>query len=211
MPHPFPLSLKFGTLAGGLGSFPFDDETYLPPSASHGIVSDPIVHVGLSAMMRKHKVDRLENLPIPKSLRDLQTRPYTIAVLRNSRSHLFANVALKRADKELILCETIDEAIERITLSGMNRLAHVLVISAATAILLKEAHSDRVQALFTDRASFLEVSQNCLLARSDWPELLPPVNQSIQYLIRTGALEQLYHKWIPKPLREALLLPGTLS
>ena len=37
MSHPFPLSVKFGTLAGGLGSFPFDDETYLPPSASHGV------------------------------------------------------------------------------------------------------------------------------------------------------------------------------
>jgi hypothetical protein len=37
MSHPFPLSVKFGTLAGDLGSFPFDDETYLPPSASHGV------------------------------------------------------------------------------------------------------------------------------------------------------------------------------
>jgi hypothetical protein len=37
MSHPFPLSVKFGTLAGDLGSFPFDDETYLPPSVSHGV------------------------------------------------------------------------------------------------------------------------------------------------------------------------------
>ena len=37
MSHPFPLSVEFGTLAGDLGSFPFDDETYLPPSASSGV------------------------------------------------------------------------------------------------------------------------------------------------------------------------------
>ena len=37
MSHPFPLSLEFGALAGDLGSFPFDDETYLPPSASSGV------------------------------------------------------------------------------------------------------------------------------------------------------------------------------
>ena len=37
MPHPFPLSVELGALAGDLGSFPFDDETYLPPSASCGV------------------------------------------------------------------------------------------------------------------------------------------------------------------------------
>jgi hypothetical protein len=37
MSHPFPLSVEFGTLAGDLGSFPFDNETYLPLSASHGV------------------------------------------------------------------------------------------------------------------------------------------------------------------------------
>ena len=29
IPHPFPLNTHFGTLAGGLGSFPFDYPTYL--------------------------------------------------------------------------------------------------------------------------------------------------------------------------------------
>ena len=37
MSHPLPLSLELGALAGDLGSFPFDDETYLPPSASYGV------------------------------------------------------------------------------------------------------------------------------------------------------------------------------
>ena len=37
MSHPFPLSLKLGTLAGGLGSFPLDNETYLTLSASYGV------------------------------------------------------------------------------------------------------------------------------------------------------------------------------
>ena len=27
--HPFPLSLRLGALAGGLGCFPFDNRTYL--------------------------------------------------------------------------------------------------------------------------------------------------------------------------------------
>ncbi len=34
MPLPFPLSHHFGTLAGGLGCFPLDDEAYPPPSHS---------------------------------------------------------------------------------------------------------------------------------------------------------------------------------
>src|SRR4030067_961398 len=43
MPLPFPLSHQFGTLAGGLGCFPFDYEAYPPQShsreARHGIRS----------------------------------------------------------------------------------------------------------------------------------------------------------------------------
>src|SRR3989304_7301795 len=34
MPLPFPLSHQFGTLAGGLGCFPFDYEAYPPQSHS---------------------------------------------------------------------------------------------------------------------------------------------------------------------------------
>ena len=37
MSHPFPLSIQFGTLAVGLGSFPLDYETYLPQSVSCGV------------------------------------------------------------------------------------------------------------------------------------------------------------------------------
>ena len=39
LPHPFPLSIYFGTLAGSLGSFPLDHGTYLPQSDSHDIVN----------------------------------------------------------------------------------------------------------------------------------------------------------------------------
>ena len=35
IPHPFPLNTHFGTLAVGLGSFPFDHPTYLVQSDSH--------------------------------------------------------------------------------------------------------------------------------------------------------------------------------
>ena len=34
IPHPFPLNTHFGTLAAGLGSFPFDCPTYLVQSDS---------------------------------------------------------------------------------------------------------------------------------------------------------------------------------
>jgi len=34
IPHPFPLNTHFGTLAVGLGSFPFDYPTYLVQSDS---------------------------------------------------------------------------------------------------------------------------------------------------------------------------------
>ena len=34
IPHPFPLNTHFGTLAVGLGSFPFDHPTYLVQSDS---------------------------------------------------------------------------------------------------------------------------------------------------------------------------------
>ena len=43
MTHPFPLNQYLGTLADGLGCFPFDNETYLPlsdcPVKMHGIRS----------------------------------------------------------------------------------------------------------------------------------------------------------------------------
>ena len=35
-PLPFPLSVDFGTLAGGLGCFPLDHEAYPPQSALPG-------------------------------------------------------------------------------------------------------------------------------------------------------------------------------
>ena len=48
-PHPFPLNYNFGTLAVGLGSFPFDNGTYLSLSDScsytHGIQS--LIMIGI--------------------------------------------------------------------------------------------------------------------------------------------------------------------
>jgi len=38
-PHRLPLSYDLGTLAGGLGSFPFHDEPYHPPCVSRDCTS----------------------------------------------------------------------------------------------------------------------------------------------------------------------------
>ena len=47
MSHPFPLSIELGTLAGGLGSFPLDYETYLPQSVSHWVK-----FIGIQSLLR---------------------------------------------------------------------------------------------------------------------------------------------------------------
>src|SRR5659263_581074 len=48
----FPLSTNFGTLAGALGSFPFDDEAYPPPSHSWIALRGIQSLVGFSNLVR---------------------------------------------------------------------------------------------------------------------------------------------------------------
>ena len=71
--HPFPLNYNFGTLAVGLGSFPFDNGTYLPLSDScvytHGILS--LIVIGNLVRSLTHSVLYLQlllNKASPKAI-----------------------------------------------------------------------------------------------------------------------------------------------
>lgn len=177
------------------------------PGSNLGFVSIPFCRMGISALVRKRPTPALERLTAPHTQADLLTHPYQIAVLRNSRSHLFANIALRRSDADLVLCDTMEEAVERTTLGGIARPVHLTICNAPNAIQQKQLHGKDLDLAFDKPGNVLELSDDCIAVRADWPELVSMLNQSITYLIRTGALKERFQRWLPEQMHGIIQLP----
>ena len=177
------------------------------PGSNLGFVSVPFCRMGIAALIRKRPAPTLERFPAPMSQAELLKHPYQIAVLRNSRAHLFANIALRRADSELVLCDTMEVAVERTTLAGISRPVHLTICNAPNAIAQKELHGKDIELAFGTPDTVLELSDDCIAVRSDWPELVSMLNQSIAYLIRTGAMQERFNRWLPSNMRGIIQIP----
>lgn len=180
------------------------------PGSNLGFVSVPFCRMGISALLRRRPAPSLEKLPEPTSQADLMKHPYQIAVLRNSRSHLLANVALRKSDSELVLCENIEEAIERTMLSGISRPVHLTICNTPNAITQKTVHGKDLELAFHTPDTLLELSDDCIAVRSDWPEMVSILNQSIAYLVRTGALQERFERWVPPNMRGIIQIPDVI-
>ncbi len=167
------------------------------PLVQHGLQTAPFCRVGLSALVRTKPSTYLPYLPAPRSVEDLIKGDYVIAVFKNARSHLFANTRLGRKDDELIMIETVEEGLERLTLSGIPRSAHILLIDSVNGHYQHELAKGAFDLAFATPETMLKISDNVLLVRPDWPELVSHINQALEYLSRTGTLADRFDRWIP--------------
>lgn len=179
----------------------------IKPAANLAYTSIPFCRMGMSALVRKRRAPNLEDLPAPETVSDLHRHPYQIAVLRNGRSHLYANVALGKKDSELVICDTLEEAIERATLVGIPRPVHLVLSNSPALILEKQRAPELVDVAFATPETVLEFSDDCFAVRSDWSELVSFLNHSIQYLIQSGALAERFNRWLPPEMKGLITLP----
>ena len=156
------------------------------------IFSDPFCSIGISALVRTRPSSELPHLEIPQSVNDLLERDYKVAVLRDSGAHLYANTRLNRSNEELVLCDSIDEAVERLILTAITKPAHIFVENSHNTIMRLEQHKGELDAAFLSKDSALKMAGNTIAVRPDWPELATALNQSLGYLSRTGSLEECF-------------------
>lgn len=154
------------------------------------LFSAPIFRLGVSALYRKNQHRDLPAVTAPRSVDDLRNEKYVVAVLKDSLPHLIANTLLKRADSSLLLVSSDEEGIERVTMKGVHRPAHVFMMNSISALLAAKKHPKDVEPLFTTRKTLLDLADNSIAIRPDWPEVVPVINDAIRFLQARGGLEE---------------------
>jgi hypothetical protein len=158
----------------------------IPPGPSKTFFSLPINRLGLSAVMRSRPTQNLAPVQTPRTLEELKNPAYEIAVLKDSRAHLLANMRLNRSDERLILCDSDDEALDRVLLRGVLKPAHIFMCTTIGARGWAAKYPDALQAIFHTQATMLDVCDNALAIRPDWPEVVSIINQAVSFVMSTG-------------------------
>jgi len=177
---------------------------FAPTFTTHSLFTTGLYRAGLSALFRKKPHPELKPLPEPKHLQDVIDGDYQIAVLRKGRSHLVCKTLLKKSDDQLILCDSHEEAFERITLKGIRRAAHLFFVNSVTAHDFAEGAAREVSFLFSRPETIVDRCEVSAVIRPDWPELVTRVNEAFGFLIQTGALEESLNRWLPKEYRHLI-------
>ena len=136
--------------------------------------------------MRTRDTEGLDRLSVPTRFEALKDPVYKIAVIKDSRAHLIANTRLNRSNDSLILCNTIEEAIDRIMVRGVSRPAHIFICSAMNARLQSSLNPDAAAVLFCSPSTVIDVGDNAFAIRPDWPEAVPMINQAISFILGSG-------------------------
>lgn len=200
------VAVPFSQYIESLGSGKFDmfGPTMIVPNLPLNIFfTRPIFRLGVSALFRKREHRELPVLPEPR-LEDLRDERYQIAVVQNSLMHLLANTRLKRSDATLILCASDEEAIERLTLRGVSRPAHVFLTNSMRALTSAKELSKDVSLLFATRNSLLDLHDVGIAVRPDWPEVLPVINDAIRFLYTRGGFPERLAKLYTGDSREVV-------
>ena len=169
-----------------------------PNLPSNTLFTSPLYRIGMSAMYRTRDVKDLENLPVPSVATDLFNPAYKIAVVRNSRAHLLCNTRFRRVDSELVICRTTDEALDRTMLKGVSNPAHLFMCNSVDAVIWEKEFKRDLKAIFAKRGELLDLADAGIAVRSDWPELVVSLNETISFLASTGTLSQTLDHWVPK-------------
>ena len=70
--------------------------------------------MGLSLLKRLRPTSGLADLPPPRTIDDLRTKGYVLAALKDSRAHHFCATSLKRSEDSLLVCNSVEEALDRV-------------------------------------------------------------------------------------------------
>ncbi len=158
----------------------------VPNAPSNILFSLPVNRIGISAVMRLRDTTGLTRLSAPATFEDLRNPDYRIAVIKDSRAHLIANTRLNRPDAALIICDTVDEGLDRILMKGVPRPAHIFVCNSMNAYHLSRQHPKDLRQLFHEKSSMIDICDNSFAIRPDWPEALPNINQALSFIMNSG-------------------------
>jgi len=147
--------------------------------------------VGLSALYRKEAHPRLAPLPAPLTRNDLRNRFYQIAVLKESQAHHFVTTELAIPEDRLLICDTGEEALERVAMTSVGRPAHVLICDSNIALDLATANQKRLSLLFAEQGKALQYYEDAIAVRPDLPELCDLINRTMSFLGQSGSLAEL--------------------
>jgi hypothetical protein len=173
----------------------------IPHAPSNILFSLPVNRIGISALMRQRETAGIAQLAAPLTFDDLRNPQYRIAVIKDSRAHLIANTRLNRPDSALVICDTIDEGIDRVLLKGVPRPAHIFICNSMVTFYQSREHSGDLLPLFDDRATMIDICDNSFAIRPDWPEALPRINQALAFIMSSGGFakraEELSQRYAP--------------
>jgi transcriptional regulator with XRE-family HTH domain len=179
-----------------------------PHSRSNIIFSLPVHRLGMSMLFRERPSQGLPELPPPTTIDELITGQYRIAVIRDSRAHLVANTHLKRSDHELLICTTDDEAVDRITLKGVARPAHVFLCNSVLAHHIHAQHREHLKLIFASPETIIDMCDNAFAIRPDWADALPAVNDAIRFIMSGGGLRERMESLIGERFKGLIELPS---
>lgn len=175
------------------------------PNLPTGVIfTNPLYRVGISLAYRLRPGKFLEELPLPKKPQDLLNQKYKIAVVKNSRAHLLCNTRFKRSDKELVLCNSTDEALDRTMMKGVSNPAHCFMVTSVDALAYESEHRRDIKALFTEKNNLIDLGETGIAVRADMPELVQALNESISFLTTTGTLLHCLEQWRPEGMDNVL-------
>jgi hypothetical protein len=178
-----------------------------PHARSNILFSLPVHRLGMSVLFRERSSQGLPELAPPTSIEDLINAEYRIAVIRDSRAHLVANTHLKRSDSELLLCTSDEEAIDRITLKGVARPAHIFLCNSVLAHHIHAEHQDHLKLIFASPETLIDMCDNSFAIRPDWADALPAINNAIRFIMSGGGLREQMENLLGKRFKGLVELP----
>jgi hypothetical protein len=179
-----------------------------PHSRSNILFSLPVQRLGLSALFRERPCQGLTELTVPTSIDELIHGEYRIAVIRDSRAHLVANTHLKRSDHELLICTSDEEAVERITLKGVARPAHLFLCNSVLAHYVHAEHHEHLKLIFASPETIIDMCDNVFAIRPDWADALPALNDAIRFIMSGGGLRERIESLIGERFKGLIEVPS---
>ena len=173
----------------------------IPHAPSNILFSLPVNRIGISALMRLRDTAGISPLAQPTTFEDLRNPDYRIAVIKDSRAHLIANTRLNRSNSNIIICDTVDEGLDRVLLKGVPQPAHIFICNSMNTYTLSRAHKKELRPLFDDKATMIDICDNSFAVRPDWPEALPSINQALSFIMNSGGFakrsQELVQRYAP--------------
>jgi hypothetical protein len=107
----------------------------------------------------------------------------------------------------LILCDSDEEARDRLLLSGIREPAHICICNAVFAHLTTVQHKGDIKALFIDADAAVDHEDVVLAIRPDWQGIGPVLNDSLRFILNAGGLKNRLEKVFPGKLADLASFP----